>query len=97
MGGMVNSGFGTSFKRWTMIGLRNALYILHRPPLRVHALTDEQKNWSMQWAMETRQAMKAAPDAGKPMIIAFADESRYCFGSDGRWVRYRRGQWNETA
>jgi hypothetical protein len=47
--------------------------------------------------MDMLAMMDAAEAAGRPVIIVFSDESRFCLGRDRRWVRYRRGQWNQTA
>jgi hypothetical protein len=71
--------------------------MLHRPPLRVQFLTEQQKNYSYQWAREMLALRDVAEAAGRPLVIVFSDENRFCLDSDRRWVRYRRGPWNQTA
>jgi hypothetical protein len=63
----------------------------------VQFLTEQQKDYSYQWAREMLAMMEAAGAAGRPLIMVFSDESRFCLDSDRRWVRYLRGQWKKTA
>jgi transcriptional regulator with XRE-family HTH domain len=97
MRSMVNEKFETTFTRRTITIWRNTFRILYRPPLRVQILTEEQKNYSYQWAMDMIRWMIAEENAGRRVVIVFSDESRFCLDCDRRWVRYRRGEWNETA
>jgi hypothetical protein len=41
--------------------------------------------------------MDAAESLDWPLIIIVSDESPVCLDGDRRWVRFRRGQWNQTA
>jgi hypothetical protein len=95
MSSVVHSTFGTIFKRLTMTRSRNALCTPYRPLLRVQALT-QQRDYSMQRAMLTRQAMKAALGTGRSMGIVFTERVGL-LPTESRWSRYRCGQWSQAA
>jgi hypothetical protein len=91
---IANETFGEASARTTMDIWRNTLKILYRPRLRIQTLTDQQKNHAYRWAMAKLLAARAA---GKPIVVVFSDESRFRPVNDSRWMRYRIGEWNETA
>jgi hypothetical protein len=94
---MVNARFQIRLTRRIVSMWRNMLRILDQPPFRVQFLTEQQKLYSHQWALDLLAMMDAAEAAGRTLIIAFSDEGRFCRDSDRRWVRDRRGQWDSTA
>ena len=92
MARMVNQRFQTAFVRTTMCRLRNELRIIWRPPLTIQLLTDEQRAGSFLWCTRIRLWLDE-----RQRIIIFSDESRFCEGPDSMWVRFRIGEWNDTA
>jgi hypothetical protein len=80
---MVNARFETHSTRRVLSKWRNMLRMLYRPPLRVQFLTEQQKNHSYQWALGMLALTDAAEAAGRPLMIVFSDESRFCLDSDG--------------
>ena len=89
----VEQEFGVQISRQRVCEIRNQYHIRYRPPITVQLLTDEQKGQRIQFCSEMKEQLTATPN----MVIVFSDESRFAKGPDNSWVRYRSGQWNETA
>ena len=94
---MLNARFHSAISRPTVVRYRNELKILYRPPITMQHLTEEQKTVTLNWDRWMLNQHQHAQDLGIQLIIVFTDESRFCRLTDCKWVRFRRGHWNETA
>jgi transposase len=96
----VESRYGASLKRQTVCRLRKELGFKWRPPMHVQVVDDQQRCsrvWGFQEYQRRRDPRLVNGDPRKIGIVVFSDESRFCRGNDNRWVRVRRGEWNDTA
>lgn len=89
----INAAFGVRLHRTTVCRVRNDFKIRWQPPKVIQALTPDQKAQRVQFAKDMLEFLNEHED----IPIIFSDESRFCKGPDNTYVRYRRGEWNETA
>jgi hypothetical protein len=48
----------------------------------VQFLAEQKEDYSYQWAWDMRVMMNAAEAAGRPLIIVFSEEGRFCLDGD---------------
>jgi transposase len=94
----VEAKYGARISRQTLCHTRKDLGFKWRPPIHVQPVDDRQR-CSRVWGFGEYRRRRGLPegDPEKIGIVVFSDESRFCRGNDNRWVRVRRGQWNDTA
>lgn len=78
--------------------IRNEEKIIWRPAKKIPLLTGQQKDVRVLAFTEYKRRLKLADgDPQKIQVILFTDESRLSTEPDCDYVRYARGEWNETA